>query len=149
MLMVQQPDQHLTLWNVGSQQLHVTFDGGRLVSDAGLLAVRAVERPLRVIADLAERLPDPRSPKFIEHSAEALLTQAVYQILAGYPDCNDAHALRLDPLFQILAHQALGLGSANPGGPRRASPLAPLFQPTEPVGCRGPPAAETPPHPRW
>src|SRR5262249_44703557 len=99
----QEPTQHFTLWNVGSQQLHLAFDGGRLVADAGLLAVRAVERPLRVIADLAERLPDPRSPKFIEHSAEALLTQPVYQILAGYPDCNDAHTLRLDPLFQILA----------------------------------------------
>jgi hypothetical protein len=100
--MVQQSDQHITLWDVGSQQLHVTFDGGRLVSDAGLLTVRALERPLRVIADLAERLPDPRSPKFIEHSTEALLTQAIYQILAGYPDCNDAQTLRDDPLFQIL-----------------------------------------------
>jgi hypothetical protein len=103
MLMVQQPDQQFTLWNVGSQQLQVAFDGGRIVSDAGLLAVRALERPLRVIAELAERLPDPRSPKFIEHSAETLLTQAVYQILAGYPDCNDALTLRDDPLFQILA----------------------------------------------
>jgi hypothetical protein len=102
-IMAQQRDQHFTLWQVGSQQLQVAFDGGRIVCDAGLLAVRALERPLRVIAALAERLPDPRSPKFIEHSAEALLTQAVYQILAGYPDCNDAHALRDDPLFQILA----------------------------------------------
>jgi hypothetical protein len=101
--MVQQREQHFTLWNLGSQQIHGAFDGGRLVSDAGLLAVRALERPLRVIAGLAERLPDPRSPKFIEHSVEALLTQAVYQILAGYPDFNDAHALREDPLFQILA----------------------------------------------
>jgi hypothetical protein len=101
--MAQQSDPHFTLWHVGSQQLHLTFDGGRLVSDAGLLAVRALEKPLRVLADLAERLPDPRSPKYIEHSAEALLTQAVYQILAGYPDCNDAHDLRHDPLFQILA----------------------------------------------
>jgi Transposase DDE domain group 1 len=101
-IMAQQRDQHFTLWQVGSQQLQVAFDGGRIVADAGLLAVRALERPLRVIAALAERLPDPRSPKFIEHSAEALLTQAVYQILAGYPDCNDAHTLRDDPLFQIL-----------------------------------------------
>jgi hypothetical protein len=93
----------LTLGNVGPQQLQVTFDGGRLVSDAGLLAVRALEKPLRVLADLAERLPDPRSPKFIRHSAEALLTQEVYQILAGYPDHNDAQSLRNDPLFQILA----------------------------------------------
>jgi hypothetical protein len=102
-IMVCGQEQHCTLWNVGSQQLQVTFDGGRIVSDAGLLAVRALEKPLRVLADLAPRLPDPRSPKDIEHSVEALLTQAVYQILAGYPDCNDAQHLRDDPLFQILA----------------------------------------------
>src|SRR5260370_3501267 len=101
--MTQPQDSHFTLWNLGPQQLRVAFDGGRIVSDAGLLAVRALERPLRVIADLAERLPDPRSPKFIHHSAEALLTQEVYQFLAGYPDNNDAQELRSDPLFQILA----------------------------------------------
>jgi Transposase DDE domain group 1 len=101
--MVIRQQQHFNLGNVGSQQVLLDFEGGRIVSDAGLLAVRALEKPLRVIAALAERLPDPRSPKFIEHSAEALLTQAVYQILAGYPDCNDADQLRADPLFQILA----------------------------------------------
>lgn len=101
--MTPERQRHFTLWNVGSQQLQVAFDGGCLVSDAGLLAVRALEKPLRVIADLAQRLPDPRSRTYIEHSAEALLTQAVYQILAGYPDFNDAQQLRGDPLFQILA----------------------------------------------
>src|SRR5258708_23876331 len=101
-IMTAQPDPHLTLWNLGSQQIHVAFDGGRIVSDAGLLAVRALEKPLRVIADLAQRLPDPRSPKFIHHSTEALLTQQVYQLLAGYPDGNDAQTLRHHPLFQIL-----------------------------------------------
>jgi Transposase DDE domain group 1 len=97
------PNTHFTLWSLGSQQLHLSFDGGRIVSDAGLLAVRALEKPLGIIAGLAARLPDPRSPKYIAHSAEAILTQEVYQILAGYPDCNDAHELRHDPLFQILA----------------------------------------------
>lgn len=101
--MVATREPHLTLWNLGSQQLQVHFDAGPIVSDAGLLAVRALEKPLRVIADLAERLPDPRSPKFIHHSVEALLTQHLYQLLAGYPDCQDANALRDDPLFQILA----------------------------------------------
>jgi hypothetical protein len=94
---------HLTLRDLGPQQLRVDFQGGRIVSDAGLLAVRALERPLRVIADLAPLLPDPRSPKFIRHSVEALLTQEVYALLAGYPDHNDADDLRHDPLFQILA----------------------------------------------
>src|SRR5207253_6182764 len=96
------PD-HLTLWHLGPQQLCVDFQGGRIVSDTGLLAVRALERPLRVIADLAVQLPDPRSPKFIRHSVEALLTQEVYALLAGYPDHNDADDLRADPLFHILA----------------------------------------------
>src|SRR5260370_30575905 len=101
---------HLTLWNLGPQQLLLDFQGGQIVTDTGLLTVRALERPLRVIAGLAERLPDPRSPKFIQHSAEAILTQEVYQILAGYPDHNDAQALRHDPLFQILADLAPAAG---------------------------------------
>jgi hypothetical protein len=95
--------QQLTFWNLGSQQLRVDFDGGRIVSDAGLLSIRALEKPLGFLADLARRLPDPRSPQYIQHSAEALLIQQVYQILAGYPDGNDAQILRDDPLFQILA----------------------------------------------
>jgi hypothetical protein len=110
--MVRERDLHFTLGNVGSRRLCVTADGGRIVCDAGLLAVRALEKPLRVIADLAQRLPDPRAPKLIAHSSEALLTQAVYQSLAGYPDCNDAQQLRTDPLFQILSDVAPDL--ANP-----------------------------------
>src|SRR5580704_17453690 len=102
-IMHAEPEDYCTLWNLGPQQLCVDFQGGRLVADAGLLAVRALERPLRVLADLAPRLADPRSPKFVRHSVEALLTQEVYALLAGYPDHNDADDLRTDPLFQILA----------------------------------------------
>jgi hypothetical protein len=101
-IMLVEPTAHFTLWNLGSQQVRVAFEGGRIVSDAGLLTVRALEKPLRIIADLAQRLPDPRSPKFIEHSVEAILTQEIYQILAGSPDFQDAQTRRVDPLFQIL-----------------------------------------------
>jgi Transposase DDE domain group 1 len=101
--MAPEVNDHLTLWHLGPQQLLVDFHGGRVVSDTGLLAVRALERPLRVLADLAPQLADPRSPKFIRHSVEALLTREVYALLAGYPDHNDADDLRHDPLFQILA----------------------------------------------
>lgn len=110
--MAPQGNDHLTLWHVGPQQLLVDFRGGQVVADAGLLAVRALERPLGIIAGLAQRLPDPRAPLFIRHSTEALLTQEVYALLAGYPDHNDHDALRHDALFQILAEH-----SPDPGQP--------------------------------
>jgi hypothetical protein len=97
---------HFTLSNVASQPIQVVFDAGCIVADAGLLPVRVLERSLGILDDLAARLPDPRSPKFIHHSKRALLTQQVYQILAGRPDCNDAQLCRDDPLFQILADVA-------------------------------------------
>jgi hypothetical protein len=104
--MVAAASDHSPLSGVVSQPIHVIFDAGCLVADAGLLQVRALERSLGILDDLAQRLPDPRSPKFIHHPKRALLTQQVYQILAGYPDCNDAQLCRDDPLFQILADVA-------------------------------------------
>ncbi len=95
--------EQLTLWELGQQQVSVDFDGGALVTDAGLLALRAFDKELGVIAELARRFPDPRAQNFVTHSCEAILTQQVYQILAAYPDCNDAQQLRHDPLFQTLA----------------------------------------------
>jgi hypothetical protein len=94
--------QQLTLWDIGSQEVTVTFDAGHIVSDAGLLVIRQFEKQLGILADLAERLPDPRAQQFVEHDREDILTQRVYQILAGYPDANDAQTLRHDPLFQTL-----------------------------------------------
>jgi Transposase DDE domain group 1 len=101
--MVATSSHDFNLGNLGSQQLLLDFQGGTIVSDAGLLAVRALERPLGILANLATLLPDPRSPKYIHHSVESILTQEVYALLAGYPDHNDADDLRADPLFQILA----------------------------------------------
>ena len=94
--------QQLTLWDLGPQQVTVTFQGGRIVSDAGLLGVRKLDKELGVLSLLAERLPDPRVQSLVVHSRETLFTQQVYQILAGYPDCNDAQTLRNDPLFHTL-----------------------------------------------
>ncbi len=81
----------------------VAFDAPDSVSDTGLLTVRALDQRLGYLADLARRLPDPRAQEFVTHTAEEVLAQQVYQILADYPDCNDADALRTDPLFQTLA----------------------------------------------
>ncbi len=123
--MTAERDPHLTLWNLGSQQIHVAFEGARIVSDAGLLAARAPEKPLGVIADLAQRFPDPRSPQFIHHSVEAPLTQQVYQLLAGYPDGHDAQTPRDDRLFQILPDVSPD-AAAMPSRLRRGLPSDPI-----------------------
>jgi hypothetical protein len=94
--------QQLTFWDLGRQQVTVDFQGGRVVTDAGLLPIRLLDQELGVLAEIAQRLPDPRAPKVVTHTREAILTQDVYQILAGYPDGNDAQVLRQDALFQTL-----------------------------------------------
>jgi hypothetical protein len=94
---------HFTLPEVHRQPVAVAFDAPDIVTDTGLLTVRALDQRLGYLADLARRLPDPRAQEFVTHPAEEILAQQVYQILADYPDCNDADALRTDPLFQTLA----------------------------------------------
>ena len=106
--------EQLTFWDLGTQQVTVDFAGGRVVTDAGLLPIRLLDKELGVLSEIARRLPDPRAQKLVSHTREALLTQEVYQILAGYPDGNDAQALRTDPLFQTLVDVS----------PAEAQPLA-------------------------
>src|SRR5271154_1103542 len=94
---------HLILPDMLPQPVAIAFDAPPIVVDTGLLGMRCLDQKLGYIADLARRLPDPRSPQFICHSAEQILAQQIYQILADYPDCNDADTFRSDPLFQVLA----------------------------------------------
>lgn len=109
--------QQLTFWNIDKQEIKVDFQGGRVVSDAGLLSLRAFDQKLRITADWAQQFPDPRAQQFVVYSSETLLTQRVYQILGGYPDANDAQELRHDPLFVTIGdvspepHATLASGS--------------------------------------
>src|SRR5262249_26076130 len=94
--------QQLTFWDLGTQQVTVDFQGGRVVTDTRLLPLRLLDKDLGVLATIAPPPSDPRAQKFVSHTREALLTQEVYQILAGYADGNDAQVVRQDPLFQTL-----------------------------------------------
>ena len=49
----------LDLFEVGRQQVTVTFDGGNVVTDAGLLPIRELDRQLGILDEAARRLPDP------------------------------------------------------------------------------------------
>jgi hypothetical protein len=94
--------RQLELFEVGRQQVTVSFNGGNVVSDAGLLPIADLDRELGILAEAARRIPDPRSQLFVIHEKEQILRQQVFQILAGYPDGNDAQLLRDDPLFKTI-----------------------------------------------
>jgi len=53
-------------------------------------------------------LQDSRNVSQTQHSCTDLLRQRVYQIAAGYEDCNDANELRKDPALRL----ALGKNNA-------------------------------------
>ena len=95
--------EQLTLFSVGKQEVTVDFEGGHIVTDAGLLAIAQLVEGLGILDDLAKRWPDPRCLEMVTHSGKELLAQQIYQYLAGYFDFNDANFTRHDPLFQALA----------------------------------------------
>ena len=85
---------------VAGKAVVARFDGGRLSSEGGLLALREVERRLGLAGRLAECLTDRRAPERVRHSLEEIISFRMLMIAAGYEDGNDADALRRDPMFK-------------------------------------------------
>jgi len=81
--------------------VQVSFSGGDLSSDGGLLLLAQLDRQLGLTERVAACIHDPRLPERIQHSLLSLLRQRVYQIAAGYEDCNDADRLRADPALKV------------------------------------------------
>jgi len=87
------------------------FDGGDITTDCGLLLLRQFDAQLALTQQLNGIFNDWRHPAFIEHQTHEMLCQRIYQIAAGYEDCNDAATLRLDPTFQTIVGKADPLAS--------------------------------------
>jgi Transposase DDE domain group 1 len=77
------------------------FDGGRLSSEGGLLALREIEHRLGIADRLAACLKDPRMPEKVVHRLAQIIRFRLLMIAAGYEDGNDADALRRDPMFKL------------------------------------------------
>ena len=77
------------------------FDGGRLSSEGGLLALREIERRLGLADRLADCLKDPRTPEKVVHRLAEIIRFRMLMIAAGYEDGNDADTLRADPMFKL------------------------------------------------
>lgn len=86
---------------VHGQAIVACFDGGRLSSEGGLLALREVERQLGLADRLAACLEDPRAPERVVHRPSEIIRFRLLMIAAGYADGNDADTLRHDPMFKL------------------------------------------------
>ena len=88
---------------VGSdRRLKLEFHGGRITSDAGLLACRELDDALG-LTDLAGGiLSECRRGRNTRHPLAGLLRQSVFGRLAGYEDVNDAERLAHDPAMRAV-----------------------------------------------
>jgi Transposase DDE domain group 1 len=86
---------------VAGKAVEVTFDGGHMTSDAGVVLLAAVERRLGIAERLAACIEDPRAPARVRHSLADMIRYRMLLIAAGYPDGNDCDALKADPAFKI------------------------------------------------
>jgi len=77
------------------------FDGGRLSSEGGLLALREIERRLGLADRLGACLKDKRAPEKVVHRLTEIIRFRMLMIAAGYEDGNDADSLRSDPMFKL------------------------------------------------
>jgi len=78
-----------------NRSILVDFQGAKISSDTGFLLLREMDERFGVIGPMSDCLEDRRSPVHSRHSLVQMIRQRVYQIAAGYEDCNDADYLRL------------------------------------------------------
>ncbi len=92
-----------------NQAIRIDFQGAQITADTGFLLLRGIDDRFRIIAPMEECLEDLRSSTHTKHSLIQMVQQRVYQIAAGYEDCNDADFLRIDPALRLALgkdHQA-------------------------------------------
>jgi len=78
------------------------FDQVQGSSDGGAVLLKAADRELGLIAELASCLKDDRQEVKVRHELDELLTQRVMAIACGYEDTNDAARLASDPVHKLL-----------------------------------------------
>jgi Transposase DDE domain group 1 len=97
-----------------ARPLEIEVSPAPLTSDAGLLPIRQCDEQIRLTAQFAAALDDPRDPTLTQQSLLSMVRQRIYGILADYEDQNDHDTLRSDPVFKLIADRL-------PEGPDLAS----------------------------
>ena len=87
-----------------SRTLDISFNGGDITSDAGIIMLRALAEKLGLTEEIDPILSkyDHRNPASIEHNAISMFMQRVYAIACGYEDLNDHSDIDDDILMQTI-----------------------------------------------
>ncbi len=90
----------------------VDFRGAKISSDTGFLLLREMDERFDIIGPMSDCLEDRRSAVHTRHSLIQMIRQRVYQIAAGYEDCNDADHLRIDPALRLAIGKGHKMGAS-------------------------------------
>ena len=72
-----------------NKSIFIDFAGAKITSDVGFLLMRVIGQRFGIIENGCRRLLDARrSAPHKKHTFEQMVRQRVYQIAAGYEDCN-------------------------------------------------------------
>ncbi|MEX1196231.1 MAG: IS1380 family transposase [Pseudohongiellaceae bacterium] len=94
------------------RKIEGSFTAGDVSSDGGLVALRAADKKLGLVAALDAVIEDPRDADQVVHRQQDLLRQRIYGLAMGYEDLNDHDTLRKDPLWQSAAERGQELASS-------------------------------------
>lgn len=78
-----------------------------IVSDAGTLLVREIDRKLGLVEKIDAVIPDPHNPALITHQQVTMLRHRIFAIAMGYEDGNDHQGLRDEPLMQLVTERGI------------------------------------------
>jgi hypothetical protein len=84
-----------------NKEITVSFDGGYISSDGGLLLLQQLDKRLGVTERLAGCIYDKRDPNLVDQPVLTLVRQRILGLVLGYEDCNDFDTLRKDPMFKL------------------------------------------------
>jgi hypothetical protein len=93
----------LNLFPVADKKIELSYTGEQISSDGGLLLLREIENQIGLIDGISSCITDTRDFRYVDNSISELITQRVFQIAAGYEDCNDCNDLRGDMVFKTCA----------------------------------------------
>src|SRR5664280_1039060 len=91
----------ISLFPIQGKNIDLSFTGDGISSDGGLLLLRELDSQLNLLSSASNCIHDGRDQRYIDHSVKELLIQRVFQIAAGYEDCNDCNDLREDMIFKL------------------------------------------------